>query len=445
MPGRRLALAVCLLTAPPSAAISGHPTRGSGAASRVARLAPPLPRPSVRVRRRLPSPQLPRLSAPRMTASPLSRAAGAPPAGAPPPLAPPRIVTRAFTLRVLGATVALLAGGALSFRRWEGWPMVDCLYYTTSTFATIGFGDLKPTRSASRVLTSLLSILGVGLLGGLISATLEEWMRSSQNADGKAPSASKPLLDDSAADSAAAEDALLAWWPLYARGVALRRTVHQRLARLAPRAIALLSNPWVQVSLLYAVGVCGYRACTPAVSVAEAAYLILGALTTSGLGDVVPTGRSAKLFLSLYSPFAALMFARVLAFIALVPLEEARRRKQLAVLKRYAHLSKKTLDEVSRGPLVKRLGISEDDNFCTRAEFTLLMLVLQGKVMESDLQECVATFDSIDADCSGKLTIEDVELLHQRRLLRNPRLQRRVMMRAWKSLFRQRWFPFFRS
>lgn len=79
---------------------------------------------------------------------------------------------------------------------------------------------------------------------------------------------------------------------------------------------------------------------------------------------------------------------------------------------------------------MKRLGLSESDEYCTRAEFTLLVLFLQAKVEEKDLQECRATFDALDLDGSGLLSIEDLEMSQQRKLLGNPKLRRRWMTRT---------------
>ena len=95
----------------------------------------------------------------------------------------------------------------------------------------------------------------------------------------------------------------------------------------------------------------------------------------------MPRTAASKLFLAAYAPLAVLLFARVVGALALLPLEAAKAQAQRAVLSRYAEgLTAKTLDEIARGPVVTRLGLSADDSCCTRDEFTLLTLVLQGKV-----------------------------------------------------------------
>jgi len=144
-----------------------------------------------------------------------------------------------------------------------------------------------------------------------------------------------------------------------------------------------------------------------------------GTLSTAGLGDVVPTTSAAKLFLACYAPLAVCAFARAVGAVALRPLDRARRRAQRAVLERYrGRLTPRTFDEVCSGPLVQKLGLSDNDATCTRDQFTLLTLVMQGKVSELDLDECRAAFAALDATRSGRLTTEDLEAWQQARQLR---------------------------
>ena len=44
-------------------------------------------------------------------------------------------------------------------------------------------------------------------------------------------------------------------------------------------------------------------------------------------------------------------------------------------------------------------------------EYSLLLLVQQGKISEEDLREVREAFDALDADGSGKLTRSDLEML----------------------------------
>lgn len=309
----------------------------------------------------------------------------------------PRAVNRIFTLRVTAALVSTVGSFSGAFMLLERWSAIDAFYFVSTTMATIGFGDLRPTTMAGRMLSNALGCLGVGLLGGLVSEVVEEYTQPDN-----------VQLDENAADSSTR-----------------RGRMRLELQRLG----------WLQqVTLLLGIGTLSLKLCErDSISWAKAAYCVIGAVTTAGLGDAVPTSAAAKVFFGFYSPLAVITFARVIGSLAVRPLEAARRVAQRAVLDRYgSKLTKETLTEVARGPMVKRLGLSQNDRFCSRDEFTLLTLVLQGKVTEADLAECRQTFNKLDVIGNGQLSAEDLEVLAQRRMLRsqmNPRFQRRFLAR----------------
>ena len=47
----------------------------------------------------------------------------------------------------------------------ENWTIIDSLYFASSVFTTIGFGDLHPSNHTGRVFTIILSFYGVVMLG----------------------------------------------------------------------------------------------------------------------------------------------------------------------------------------------------------------------------------------------------------------------------------------
>ena len=285
----------------------------------------------------------------------------------------PPSVSRFFTFRVTSVIMGTLAAFTATFAKLERWSLLDSFYFVCSTASTIGFGDLRPTSAVARLLTCILGLLGVALLGNLVSAMLEQKLFDEQ-----------PLPRDNVVGR---------WWG----NLGLKR-----------RSCALFA-------LLLAAGVLGLRAFEDAASRpswALAAYLSCGTLTTAGLGDVVPVSRAARVFASLYSLVGTVAFARIVGRLALRPLEREREAAQRGVLRAYGDvLTEETLEALARGPLVKRLGLSQDDSFCSRDEYALLLLVQQGKVSEADLAEVRASFDTLDVDKSGRLWRRDLEIL----------------------------------
>jgi hypothetical protein len=66
------------------------------------------------------------------------------------------------------AVVVVLVVGVVFYRLTEDWSLADSLYFTVIALSTIGFGDLAPTTTFSRLFTVLYAIVGVGLIGTLV-------------------------------------------------------------------------------------------------------------------------------------------------------------------------------------------------------------------------------------------------------------------------------------
>ena len=63
--------------------------------------------------------------------------------------------------------LVLLAGATGFYARIEGWSLLDSLYFSVVTVATVGYGDFTPHTAAGKVFTILYLIVGVGLFVSL--------------------------------------------------------------------------------------------------------------------------------------------------------------------------------------------------------------------------------------------------------------------------------------
>lgn len=59
---------------------------------------------------------------------------------------------------LLAAIFALLSFGTVLFSVLEGWHMVDSFYFVTMTATTVGYGDLVPTHTLSKIITVFYSL-----------------------------------------------------------------------------------------------------------------------------------------------------------------------------------------------------------------------------------------------------------------------------------------------
>ena len=70
---------------------------------------------------------------------------------------------------LLGVLAILLVIGTLFYRSIEGWKLLDALYFSMSTLATAGDGNLAPTTDAGKVFTIVYMILGVGVFVAFVA------------------------------------------------------------------------------------------------------------------------------------------------------------------------------------------------------------------------------------------------------------------------------------
>ncbi len=56
----------------------------------------------------------------------------------------------------------LLFASVLFYTKIEGWGIVDSLYFSVMTMATVGYGDLTPTTDMDKIFTIFFTIFSVG-------------------------------------------------------------------------------------------------------------------------------------------------------------------------------------------------------------------------------------------------------------------------------------------
>jgi voltage-gated potassium channel len=63
----------------------------------------------------------------------------------------------------------------------EGWEVLDSLYFSVTTLATVGFGDLHPSTPLSKVFTMVYMVLGVGVFVAFITKVTDHETRRRQS------------------------------------------------------------------------------------------------------------------------------------------------------------------------------------------------------------------------------------------------------------------------
>ncbi len=58
--------------------------------------------------------------------------------------------------------IIILISATVFYTTVENWSVIDSLYFSVMTMATIGYGDLVPTTDVSKVFTIIFSFLAIG-------------------------------------------------------------------------------------------------------------------------------------------------------------------------------------------------------------------------------------------------------------------------------------------
>lgn len=61
-------------------------------------------------------------------------------------------------------TFIIILIGTFVYRSVENWGWVDSTYFAVSTLTTVGFGDLHPTHTVSRVFTIFYMLIGISIM-----------------------------------------------------------------------------------------------------------------------------------------------------------------------------------------------------------------------------------------------------------------------------------------
>lgn len=72
-----------------------------------------------------------------------------------------------FLMSLIIISLGLIVG------RMESWTKSDALYWAFITALTIGYGDIKPLKRRSRILSIILGTFGIMLTGILVAITVE--------------------------------------------------------------------------------------------------------------------------------------------------------------------------------------------------------------------------------------------------------------------------------
>ncbi|EXB86569.1 putative calcium-activated outward-rectifying potassium channel 6 [Morus notabilis] len=286
----------------------------------------------------------------------------------------PSIVRQSFVLLLvyLSFGVLIYSFNRDDFVANETHPVVDALYFCIVTMCTIGYGDITPNSTTTKVFSILFVLVGFGfvdiLLSGMVSYVLD--LQESYLLRG--------VKKDHVGEKKEHKNSYIIDWK---KG---RMRIRMKVG-LALGVVVLCIG--LGVGVMHFVERLGWL---------DSFYLSVMSVTTVGYGDRAFKSMPGRIFASIWLLVSTLAVARAFLYLA-----EAR------VDKRHRKMAKWILGQDMT--VAEFLAADIDNNgFVSKSEYVIYKLKEMGKISEKDIMLICNKFDMLDTGNCGKITLADL-------------------------------------
>eukprot|EP01018_Ginkgo_biloba_P025923 Gb_36011 [translate_table: standard] len=278
------------------------------------------------------------------------------------------VVRQAF----VGVLIYLLIGVGIylwKHKEFKGrltYPVVDAFYFCIVTMCTIGYGDIVPATTFTKIFTCGIILVGFGfidiLLTGLVTYVLDkqETVLLSTVVDGSRYDLAKTYFVD----------------------------VQKGRMRIRMKVALALAV----VVLCIGIGTVTVRALEK-LSWLDAFYLTVISVTTVGYGDYAFKTLTGRLFSVVWLLVSTLAVARAFLYLAELRIDKRNRLVAKWVLQRDM-----TIGDLMAADL-------DNNGIVSKSEYVIYKLKEMGKVEEKDIMEICKQFNRLDTDNCGKITL----------------------------------------
>ncbi|OIW00780.1 hypothetical protein TanjilG_22279 [Lupinus angustifolius] len=259
-----------------------------------------------------------------------------------------------------------------NFSSNETHPIVDGLYFCIVTMCTIGYGDITPNSTTTKLFAILFVLVGFGfidiLLSGMVSYVLDLQENHLLRAvKGKGEKDGRSYLVD------------------------------VKKGRMRIRMKVALALGVVVLCIGFGVGVLHF---VEKLDWLDSFYLSVMSVTTVGYGDKAFKTVHGRIFAAIWLLVSTLTVARAFLYLA-----EAR------VDKRHRRMAKWILGQDMT--VAEFLAADIDNNgFVSKSEYVIYKLKELGKVSDKDIMQISEKFDILDTGKCGKITLADLMESH---------------------------------
>lgn len=291
-------------------------------------------------------------------------------------------------------SVAIYLGlGMGVYSHLEGWSLNQCIYFCMVTMSTVGYGDLSPSSPGSKLFTIFMIFFGIIGIFSQVGAVLETVLvqpltaRARKLLNRLVPPKLIDIDGDGDADFSYPRHFVI----FYSKG-------------LVP---SILLNATVQVisaAIFNYIEGWGYG---------NALYHCVVTATTVGYGDMPIRSDAGRVWASFHILLSVVLLAEAIATLGALHIERAEAFQRLAQLnKKLDHAMMASLldaaDELRADGV--EAAVSASQNGLSELEFVVSMLLQLDICKMQHVRPFIKKFRALDADGSGRLGKDDLEL-----------------------------------
>ncbi|XP_041027157.1 two-pore potassium channel 3-like [Juglans microcarpa x Juglans regia] len=255
----------------------------------------------------------------------------------------------------------------------ETHPVVDALYFCIVTMCTIGYGDITPASTATKLFSIMFVLVGFGfidiLLTGMVSYVLdlqESYLLRTVKNKGERDTPRSYIVD-------------------------------VKKGRMRIRMKVSLALGVVVLCIGIGVGVMHF---VESLCWVDSFYLSVMSVTTVGYGDRAFKSLPGRIFASIWLLVSTLAVARAFLYFA-----EARVDKRHRMMAKWILGQDMTVSEFLAADI-------DNNGFVSKSEYVVYKLKEMGKVSEKDIMQICNKFDRLDTGNCGKITLADLMETH---------------------------------
>jgi potassium channel subfamily K len=264
----------------------------------------------------------------------------------------------------------------------EYWTIVDSVYFITLTICTVGYGDISPTNDQSRLITVFVILFGLIFVFGAINS-FATYIISYAEAKAAKALKSKEVVDENSE------------------------------AALQKKHFMSFLLSIISILFMVFVGTIFYFSNEDWTFI-ESFYFCIVTTTTVGYGDLNMIYQSSRMFSIFYIILSVVIVAAAIGNITTINFEIKTEKRRLENLNRKLDFS-----------MIREMD--KDGDGVDKCEFLVEMLLQSGLVdREHDIDPWLKRFEELDADGSGKLDKEDIDLLEEQEREKQESLSKKI-------------------